>query len=688
MTSSQFRELNELIERVIPFRYLRKSEREELMGKLVKESFSAGDVVIEKGEQRMDVYLLQGGSVRVVDPDNVPKPVVGNIEAGHYFGEWEPVFNLPRAFRIVADQDIVTYKLPGEYFLELIEKSRPFAQGMGSILRDNQRIFEGFQHFKVTLIQAASEGHISIARLLPLFVALEPALHPGATQPREIDFTALTYAVRRLPENVTRTFAFLLMDELPEAYKEPDRFFPTVQTDARRRDIWEMLPGKNLVLLRIGDSDLVDLVTTLCLYAVEAQKIRRRLLELDSTPVLQSLLERNDAPEGEEAARSLGFDEDEARKLVKIWPDHTLLRLNEIARHREMFTIDVRRQRQNYSNRRMSLWTSQVADATRDLLGLAPSELPPEVGVHIVSSNTHSVTNCLNPWFRANGPKIRAWAKDRNHPDLRVAWKFDDDALYSIARSYFKEEKSAARELEAFALKYGIRRLKDTASTGIEVQLIDMSQLTNAEVDREIGAVGKQNRDIIVNIDYAFGEQAEHIIRNLLMLFGRCVRSVNFLGKAGALLGRRGDVLAPTAFIEQSTDLFQPLPEQPKESIEGLSARLEGNEVHRGPMLTAEGTLLQNRLMLNFYRHIWQTVGIEMEGTHYYRQILESSQLGVIDEEVRLRFFYYVSDKPLETKANLSARLEPHEGVPPLYAITRQILAEIVAEGNIGQENA
>ncbi|MFW6251540.1 MAG: DUF6909 family protein, partial [Alkalispirochaetaceae bacterium] len=446
--------------------------------------------------------------------------------------------------------------------------------------------------------------------------------------------------------------------------------------------------GKNLVLLRIGDSDLVDLVTTLCLYAVEAQKIRRRLLQQDSIPVLQSLLERDDAPEGEEAMELLGFDEDEARQLVKIWPDHTLVRLNEIARHREMFTIDVRRQRQNYSNRRMSLWTSQVADATRHLLGLAPSELPPEVGVHIVSSNTHSVTNCLNPWFRVNGPKIRAWARERDHPDLRVEWNFDDDALYSIARSYFKEEKFAARELEQVGREYGIRRLRDTASTGIEVQLIDLSQLTDAEVDREIGAVGKQNRDIIVNIDYAFGEQAEHIIRNLLMLFGRSVRSVNFLGKAGALLGRRGDVLAPTAFIEQSTELFQPLPEQPKESLQGLRDRLEGNEVHTGPMLTAEGTLLQNRLMLNFYRHIWQTVGIEMEGTHYYRQILESSQLGVVSEEARLRFFYYVSDKPLETKANLSARLEPHEGVPPLYAITRQILSEIVAEGNNGQENA
>lgn len=686
MTSQSSREVYDLIERIIPFRYLRKGERDALVGRLVREEFPAGTIVTEQGEEKKEVYLLESGSVRVVDLRLPGAPTISIIEEGHYFGEWEPVFNLPRAYRIVADEPLVTYRLPGAYFLELVERSRPFAQGMGSILRDNQRIFEGFQHFKVTLIQAAAEGHISISRLLPLYINLAPALHPGAKQPGEIDFTALTYAVRRLPENVTRTFAFLLTDELPESYKDPDRYFPTVATDARRRDIWEMLPGKNLVLLRIGDSDLIDLVTTLCLYAVEAQKIRHRLLQEESLPLLQSLLERPEGGDGD-PVEALGFDAQEAEKLRRIWPAHTLHRLNEIIRHREMFTIDVRRQRQNYSNRRMSLWTSQVADATRELIGYAPSELPETVGVHIVSSNTHSVTNCLNPWFRTRGSAIREWARAQGHPDCDLPWRLEDDALYSMARSYFREVSSAKRELEAMAQDQGIRRLKDTASTGIEVQLIDLSRLAGAQVDREIAPIGEGNRDIIVNIDYSFGEQAEHIIRNLLILFGRAVRSINFLGKAGALIGKRGDVLAPTAFIEQSSDLFQPLPELSRGSIRSLEGRLQGNEVHTGPMLTAEGTLLQNRLMLNFYRHIWQAVGIEMEGTHYYRQILESSQLGVIDEDVRLRFYYYVSDKPLETTANLSARLEPHEGVPPLYAITRQILTELIAQGNTAQES-
>jgi hypothetical protein len=205
------------------------------------------------------------------------------------------------------------------------------------------------------------------------------------------------------------------------------------------------------------------------------------------------------------------------------------------------------------------------------------------------------------------------------------------------------------------------------------VQLIDLARLVDTAVDPGVAALPAGSTaadDLIVNIDYAFGEQAEYVIRSLLTLYGENIRSVNFLGKAGALVGNRGDILAPTAFIEQHSDLFQPLPAQ---QVPGEVA------VHHGPMLTVDGTLLQNRQMLNFYRQIWNVIGIEMEGTHYYREILESRQLGVIRPEVQFRFLYYVSDLPLETSATLTAPLRASEGVPPLYSITRHILNQIIA---------
>jgi hypothetical protein len=83
--------------------------------------------------------------------------------------------------------------------------------------------------------------------------------------------------------------------------------------------------------------------------------------------------------------------------------------------------------------------------------------------------------------------------------------------------------------------------------------------------------------------------------------------------------------------------------------------------------------------MLNFYKSLWGCVGLEMEGIYYHWAIAEALQLGVLRKGVSTRFLYYVSDLPLQPGASLSERLSPQEGIPPLYAITREILSRILA---------
>lgn len=90
------------------------------------------------------------------------------------------------------------------------------------------------------------------------------------------------------------------------------------------------------------------------------------------------------------------------------------------------------------------------------------------------------------------------------------------------------------------------------------------------------------------------------------------------------------------------------------------------------------GTLLQNRKMLHFNRHVWGCVGLEMEGSYYLRHVIESMNRGAVSRDVGLRFGYCVSDLPLRHDSNLSARMRATEGVPPLYAITREILTGIL----------
>ncbi|TVQ26410.1 MAG: hypothetical protein EA383_05445 [Spirochaetaceae bacterium] len=676
------REKSALLEAVIPFRFLNGTERLGLLDSMERCTYRAGDMIIEQGATDTWVYLLGGGTASIQSPQDLDKRsrlprVISTVEEGHYFGEWESVFDCPRTYNVLSTTDTWSYRIPGDVFIGLLNVSSAFAQGLGTLLRDRQGIFAAFERFKAQLFRDVTNGYLVVRRLLPLYESLEPALHPGAANPTVIDVSGLSYAVRRLPDNITRTFALLLTDNLVGAYSTPDQYFPQVETSARRREVWEMVPGKNLVLLRNGVSDLIDFVTCLCTYAVEAKKIRKRLSTPACLEALSSYLSSGDHPPLHELLAALPFSEEEAAGITRVWPEDTARRLFEIVRHREMFGIDVRRGANTYNSRRAELWASQVAQAAGQLLGHPPALLPDDVEVHIISSNTHSVTNCLNPWYRRKGTALEQWAQEHEPELYEAAWTDSYDRMYSAARSYFLAHPEEAEDAHRVADSAGIYRLRSTASTGIQVQLIDVSRLFADEIDPGIRKPTAERRIVLVNIDYAFGEQAEHIMRNLLLLFGRNVSSINFLGKAGALVGKRGDILEPTAFIEQSGDLFQPVPDRPDFPWKRLQERVPAHTVHRGPILTVDGTLLQNRVMLNFYRRIRQCIGLEMEGTYYYRQVLESMELGVVSRDVDLRFFYYVSDLPLQHDLALSSRLQVSEGVPPLYGITRHILDEV-----------
>lgn len=670
--------LHDVLERVIPFRFLTPAERDELMPALTVQEFPAGTEIIRQGDIDRRVYLLASGQVEVCDYATGRRVRRNLIEPEHYFGEWEPLFDVPRVYSIRATTDSVCVVMEGERFLALVEEAAAFSQALGVILRDQQGIFAGFDRFKVELMRGLNQGYLTIAKLLPLYAALRPAIHPLVDSHR-IDTSALGYVIRRLPRNVTRTFAYLLTDEIPAVYRDTRTLFEHVPTNARRRDVWEMLPGSSLVLLRNGISDLVDLISCLCLYAVEARKIRRRFTD----PKVVSRLARASREVGAPGSmlNGLPFDDAEREGLESIWGEHTPARVLEIVKHRETFAVTIRRHSERYNSRRTELWTKQLAGACRSLISADPADFGSDYPVHIVSSNTHSVGNCLSSWYSVHGDEMRAWAESTSHPLLGSSWLNEYDFLYAIARDYFTANPAAAEAAALAEVEQGIHRLRETASTGIQVQLIDMDRVCRSAVDPAAVSASRGEPGLIVNIDYAFGAQAEHILRSLLLLFGRNVRSVRFLGKAGALVGNRGDILVPTGFVEQSGDQLYAMQDDYDERLpttcSALEQRLPGGTVHAGSMLTVDGTLLQNKDMLRFYRYVWSCIGMEMEGAYYYRQYREAQNTGLIDPDVRAGFYYYVSDIPLQHAANLSARLAPHEGVPPLYAITRHVLATI-----------
>lgn len=644
--------------RVLPFRFLDRESRAWLTPRLTPHTHEAGETLFSQGDTSDDrVYLLLSGTVELLDRGRRR----GLVDAGHYFGERSALLDIPRVYDAVALTDARTATLPGEDLRALLRRSPVLAQQLGWLLRDKQGLFHAFHRFVAEVRHGASRGHIVIPRLLHLYKPLQPALHAHASDDG-LDLEALTYAVHRLPTNLQRTLTWFVTDDLPLLYSRPDEVFTPVPTAARRRAVYEMMPGKNLVLLRDGLSDLVDLVCCLCIYAVEARKLRRRL----NDPGLLLELAGGGTP-------PLPLSETEEAVLRRLWPDLEA-RLAQIAVHHEDFAVDVYKRLNSYDSGHAERWTRQIADAVHTLLGLEPHLLPDDFEVHVVSSNTHSVGNCLSTWLVEHAPEIEAWGR-QHHPELaELPWHDPRDRIVALARPYLAAFPDIALQRRLSEACEGVLRLDDTAFTGIEVQLFDLARLADRALPLQVQAPGRPG--LLVNIDYAFGQQAEAIMGALVALFGPRLRSVNILGKAGGLLGRRGDVLVATSFVEQEDDALH-VP-RTRLDLDRLAARCPDRAIHVGPVLTVLGTVLQNRDLLHFYQHIWGAVGLEMEGSYYCRQILESQQLGVVREDVDLRFLYYVSDLPLQAGATLSGPLKAAEGIPPLYAVTREVLTSIL----------
>lgn len=684
--------LQSLLDQLIPFRFLSATHRRWLVERVTLEEVDAETVVFEQGaldEKRL--YFVLEGAVEVIDTQH--NRSLGVIEAGRYFGERAPLFDIPRAHTIrTLYQPARLASVSREDFLHLMSQDAAFAHAFGAILREKQGLFRAFEAFVAELMHGVSEDVVHFRQLVRLYRHLEPALHRHVTTTSLIDFEALSYAMKRLPDDISSTYMLYLTDSLQEHLDAPSHYFDLIETPARRRVIYRMAPGKLMVILRDGVSDLIDLVTCLCTYSVEAKKLRRRIQHPHHLKTLAAHVaalatgERCEVDEEEQLLTALGFEPAERQGLARLYsPGLIAPALYRIALHHEDFNIQITKQIQGYHSVHAEIWTDQIVHATLTLMGCRPEALH-DVDVHILSSNTHSVGNCLGTYLFERREAIEAWGRVHQPQLFEAAWHIEEDRLYALARAWFvahPEERELRAEHER---EGGIVRLGETALTGIGVELIDLSRVDLARVDPNLAALANLSPDqpvarraLVVNIDYAFGQQAEEILGTLLALFGQQVRSVNILGKAGALCGERGDVLVATSFVEQTSEILGDIPNQNSCDIERLRQLMPDRNVHVGPVLTVAGTLLQNRVLLNFYRHVWRCIGLEMEGTYYLRELKKAIHLGVIPEDVTSRFVYYVSDLPLRHDATLAGGMAPHEGIPPLYAITREILAAVLA---------
>jgi len=733
------------LENVLPFSLLPAGIRMQAEDELVLVTFPPGALAysIDKvSKPDESVFIVHSGAFVAVNELGIAKRD-RQLTRGAYFGApmgtaWTDV----KSIQIRAepgDSPSCVWKMNGKVLARLLdEHNTRFALALASNLRYQQGVFDNFLSFRATVLSAiyAPENRVDLYQIIHRYKQLQPAIHTLALDPVRIDYDAWTYAVRRLPDNITSVYSIVLSrkvinvlqvqnannpvpvyaseEALEDVSKSPEeleyvisKLSPgkKISTRLRRRTCWEVMPGKLFVLLREINSDFFDILTNLCIHIVEMKKLRNALRPLGSVvPILQQGLGQLKYIDSTETAafeknvllQTGRLNEQDVCGLQRVWSDTSILEktIEMIIHHGDYDVYLDPAGSGDFGVSADERWMMRVRRAANKLLDVEDTfhEYESIAVVDIISSNTHSVKNLISPYIHANREKIVEWGR-LHHPEV-----FDEpldnemDRLYAIAKLYLQANPIEKKKQEQLELEAGIVTLEEREVTGISVQLVDLNKLKSfgapfdpAFMCKESNFQKTSGKHLLVNIDYCFGVQAEHILRLLVLTFAKSIRSVNILGKAGGLVGNRGDILFPTFVLDEDTQ--GEIRDVDNSDLDPKELHREsGRSVHVGPIITIQGTLLQNHELLTFYERLWHATGMEMEATYYLRAINEGLSLRILDDKLKTRLLYYVSDTPLKSASSLARKLTLVEGIPPLYAITRSLLGRVLnVESIIGE---
>ncbi len=95
-----------------------------------RQTFLAGDVLFQQGDDAEVAYLVERGTVEISVNEGSDKQVLGIIEAGNLFGEMALINNLPRMATAVAASEATCVVIHRKVLRNLIENSDPLMSAL------------------------------------------------------------------------------------------------------------------------------------------------------------------------------------------------------------------------------------------------------------------------------------------------------------------------------------------------------------------------------------------------------------------------------------------------------------------------------------------------------------------------------------------------------------------------------
>jgi len=509
-------------------------------------------------------------------------------------------------------------------------------------------------------------------------LTLRPEIY-GDIASDKTELSGLKYVMDRLPQGIEECRVIYMTDD--EGYHKSH--FKPIIPPKRRRHCYRIDKDQMNIELTRGRSDVYDILTHLTFLFIESHKIKdkavknregdpgrewlalenvvRNHLELDLAQTeqmiayLSVLLGRTF--EETKATYNEFKTEDNPNRFFQLiyWLGKLAIDEAYQGHKREIkFSPGLRETLGHHIYG--EIWASQIKEVLQKHHLL-------QRPIHIISSNMHSV---LNTFFAKKA--LGAQGKDEME-------------IYQLLSKPGQEK--LRDKVTKLAQKNGMIYIKDRSASNIDVQIFDTARFKPEEVSFSLPDEPDTQKPVLIVMDYAFGEQAFEVMDELLKPYepeeGKKeflnVKSVSIMGKAGILVGKKGDIMIPNVHMFEGTADNYPIDNELKpEDFKDIDI-----PVYEGTMVTVLGTSLQNKDILSFFKNsTWKAIGLEMEGAHYQKAIQSAAKIrGNISADVKVSYAYYASDNPLETGSTLASGPLGEKGVKPTYVITKKILNQI-----------
>lgn len=527
---------------------------------------------------------------------------------------------------------------------------------------------------------------VSGEALIEAMMTLRPEIYGSIDDPERVELDGLLYIFQRLPQGIEECRFIRLITR--EGYEKSD--FEILIPPKRRRNCYRIDKEQMFIEMTRGRSDVYDVLTHLTFMYIESEKIRnngtdykgqiRREWEMLEKIVeaemrgedfnldvaytyLSSILNRSYVETVAACEKFKAAEKVNSLFYITYWLGKRSMDDLNLDLDREIsFSTGLRDKIGHH------IYGEQWAQSIKEVIQRHDLLDRP---IHIISANMHSVMNCL--YSKA------IFDKKKSEKGLeQMATELSVPANHALRQKIIK-----------YAHEHGMISIDDFTGTNIPVQVIDTSLVELDLLPKEINvntAFVKENKPLLIVMDYAFGEQAYEAMDELLKPFIHedkriplDVKSIAIMGKAGILAGGKGDIMiADSHVFEGTADNYPVQNEFKKEDFEG-----HGLQVFQGSMITVLGTSLQNKDILRyFHMSSWNAVGLEMEGAHYQKAIQAASKIrNSISPDVKLMYAYYASDNPLISGQTLASGSLGSDGVKPTYLITKRILEKIMNPG-------